>query len=86
MRRVFVFVLLVVFVFPLLAENASNVRVQQKGYRGDTVVITYDLSKMSDVRLLMSTDMATLDCYVLSTKRAVFVAEVRDICYICMMS
>lgn len=58
MRRVFVFVLLVVFVFPLLAENASNVRVQQKGYRGDTVVITYDLSKMSDVRLLMSTDMS----------------------------
>ena len=58
MRRVFVFVLLVVFVFPLLAENASNVRVQQKGYRGDTVLITYDLSKTSDVRLLMSTDMS----------------------------
>ena len=58
MRRVFVFVLLVVFVFPLLAENASNVRVQQKGYRGDTVLITYDLSKTSNVRLLMSTDMS----------------------------
>lgn len=58
MRRVFVFVLLVVFIFPLLAENASNVRVQQKGYRGDTVLITYDLSKTSNVRLLMSTDMS----------------------------
>ena len=79
-----------------------------------------NLSDCLDAVLLISTDMATLDCYVLSTKRAVFVDthikmsllsmkmavfvdgngkmstlsikrgvfvdEVRDICYICMMS
>ena len=86
MRKI-VFLFIAAFsALSLFAENvnhASNARAAQVEH---TMVITYDLSKTSNVRLLMSTDMATMDCYVLSTKRGVFVDEVRDICYTCMMS
>ena len=66
-------------------------------------MVNSNLSDCFDAVQLISTDMTTLDCYALSTKRgvfvdgdgkmslpsmkmAVFVDEVRDICYICMMS
>ena len=58
MRKVIFFIALVFSIVPLFAENASNVRVEQKGYRGDTVVITYDLSVKATIKLLMSTDMS----------------------------
>ena len=55
MRR---YIFLFSFIFAAIgvfAENVSNVRVRQEG---KTIVVTYDLSKTTNVRLLMATNMS----------------------------
>ena len=51
MRRYFLIILLFIFSLPIMAENATNIRVRQEG---KNIVITYDLEKKSVVRLLMA--------------------------------
>ena len=51
MRKYFILFLLLVFALVMRAENASNVRIRQEG---KSIIITYDLSKRSIVRVLMS--------------------------------
>ena len=50
--------LLLLLILPLiaLAENVSNVRVRQQG---ETIVITYDLAKMSDIAIYYSVNMSS---------------------------
>ena len=51
MRKYFILFLLFVFALVMRAENASNVRIRQEG---KSIIITYDLSKRSVVRVLMA--------------------------------
>jgi hypothetical protein len=51
MRKYIILFLLLVSVLGLRAENASNVRIRQEG---KSIIITYDLSKRSVVRVLMA--------------------------------
>lgn len=51
MRKFFIISLLLIFALPIMAENATNIRVRQEG---KAIVVTYDLSKNSVVRLLMA--------------------------------
>ena len=51
MRKYLILVLLLVFALVMRAENASNVRIRQEG---KSIIITYDLSRRSVVRVLMS--------------------------------
>lgn len=51
MRKYFIISLLLIFALPIMAENATNIRVRQEG---KSIVITYDLSQKSVVRLLMA--------------------------------
>ena len=51
MRKYLILFLLFVLSLPLLAENATNVRVRQEG---KTIVVTYDLKEKSVVTLLMA--------------------------------
>ena len=51
MRKFFIISLLLIFALPIMAENATNIRVRQEG---KSIVITYDLSQKSVVRLLMA--------------------------------
>ena len=51
MRKYIILLFLFVSATSLLAENATNVRVRQEG---KAIVVTYDLSKNSVVRLLMA--------------------------------
>lgn len=53
MRKYFLTFLLFIFASPIVAENVTNVRVQQEG---KTVVITYDLNHPADIRLLITHD------------------------------
>lgn len=53
MRKYIILFLLLVSVLGLRAENASNVRIRQEG---KSIIITYDLSRRSVVRVLMSTN------------------------------
>lgn len=53
MRKFFILFLLLVFALVMKAENASNVRIRQEG---KSIIITYDLSKRSVVRVLMSSN------------------------------
>ena len=53
MRKFFILFLLLVFALVMRAENASNVRIRQEG---KSIIITYDLSKRSVVRVLMSSN------------------------------
>ena len=53
MRKYFILFLLLVSVLLIKAENASNVRIRQEG---KSIIITYDLSKRSVVRVLMSSN------------------------------
>lgn len=53
MRKYFILFLLLVFALVMRAENASNVRIRQEG---KSIIITYDLSKRSVVRVLMSSN------------------------------
>lgn len=53
MRKYIILFLLLVSVLGLRAENASNVRIRQEG---KSIIITYDLSKRSVVRVLMSSN------------------------------
>lgn len=53
------YIILLLILFPAItsfAENASNIRVRQEG---KAIVITYDLSKKSVVRLLMASGTST---------------------------
>ena len=55
--RTFIFLLSLLFsVASIYAENATNVRVRQEG---QTIVVTYDLTESSPVKLLMSIDNST---------------------------
>ena len=51
MRKYIYLVLLLFCSLPILANNATNVRVRQEG---KSIIITYDLNKKSNVRILMS--------------------------------
>ena len=51
MRKYFILLLFFFSALSLWADNASNVRVRQEG---KSIIITYDLSKRSVVRLLMA--------------------------------
>jgi hypothetical protein len=51
MRRYILIFLLTILALPAVADNVTNVRVRQEG---KTIVVTYDLEYISDVRLLMS--------------------------------
>jgi hypothetical protein len=51
MRKYFLIVLLYIFSLPILAENATNVRVRQEG---KSIIITYDLKQKSLVKILMA--------------------------------
>ena len=51
MHKYFLIILLFIFSLPICAENVTNVRVRQEG---KAIVITYDLSKNSVVRLMMA--------------------------------
>ena len=53
MRKYFILFLLLVFALVMKAENASNVCIRQEG---KSIIITYDLSKRSVVRVLMSSN------------------------------
>ena len=53
MRKYIILFLLLVSVLGLRAENASNVRIRQEG---KSIIITYDLSRRSVVRVLMSSN------------------------------
>ena len=53
MRKYFILFLLLVSALCLRAENASNVRIRQEG---KSIIITYDLSRRSLVRVLMSSN------------------------------
>ena len=53
MRKYLILFLLLVSALGLRAENASNVRIRQEG---KSIIITYDLSKRSVVRVLMSSN------------------------------
>ena len=53
MRKYFILFLLLVSALVMRAENASNVRIRQEG---KSIIITYDLSKRSVVRVLMSSN------------------------------
>lgn len=54
MKHRLFYILLAILPLQIYAENASNVRVQQ---RGKNIVVTYDLSKTSNVQLLVATSM-----------------------------
>lgn len=56
MRKFFIISLLLIFALPIMAENATNIRVRQEG---KNIVITYDLSKKSNVRVGMATGNST---------------------------
>ena len=56
MRKFFIISLLLIFELPIMAENVTNVRVRQEG---KNIVITYDLSKKSNVRVGMATGNST---------------------------
>ena len=51
MHRYILIFLLTILALPAVADNVTNVRVRQEG---KTIVVTYDLEYISDVRLLMS--------------------------------
>ena len=51
MRKYFLIFLLFIFALPIIAENVTNVRVRQEG---KSIIVTYDLSQKSVVRLLMA--------------------------------
>lgn len=51
-QRFVIFILLLSFALSALAQNATNVRVRQEG---ETIVITYDLDKKANVRVLVAT-------------------------------
>ena len=51
-QRFVIFILLLFFALSVLAQNATNVRVRQEG---ETIVITYDLDKKVNVRVLVAT-------------------------------
>lgn len=51
MRKFFIISLLLIFALPIMAENATNVRVRQEG---KSIIVTYDLNQKSVVRLLMA--------------------------------
>lgn len=51
MRKFFIISLLLIFALPLLANNATNVHVRQEG---KSIIITYDLNKKSNIRILIS--------------------------------
>jgi hypothetical protein len=51
MRKFFIISLFLIFALPIMAENATNIRVR---HEGKAIVITYDLSKNSVVHLLMA--------------------------------
>lgn len=53
MHRYFLIFLLSIFTLPIVAENVTNVRVRQED---KSIIITYDLSKKSDVRVFYSTN------------------------------
>ena len=53
MRKYFILFLLLVSALVMRAENASNVRIRQEG---KSIIITYDLSRRSVVRVLMSSN------------------------------
>ena len=53
MKRILLYCILALIPFSLFAENASNVRVRQ---RNKDIVVTYDLSKTSNVQLYVATD------------------------------
>ncbi len=53
MKRLLIYFILALMPFSLFAENASNVRVRQ---RNKDIIVTYDLSKTSNVQLLVATD------------------------------
>jgi hypothetical protein len=53
MRKYIILSLLLVSALVMRAENASNVRIRQEG---KSIIITYDLSRRSVVRVLMSTN------------------------------
>ncbi len=53
MRKYIILFLLLVSALVMRAENASNVRIRQEG---KSIIITYDLSRRSVVRVLMSTN------------------------------
>lgn len=52
MKHCLFYMLLAILPLQIYAENASNVRVRQ---RGKNIVVTYDLSKTSNVQLLVAT-------------------------------
>lgn len=56
MRKYIILLFLFISATSLVAENASNIRVRQEG---KAIVITYDLSKKSVVRLLMASGTST---------------------------
>lgn len=57
MKRKILYLILALFAFSFVkAENASNVRVQQKG---KDIIITYDLEQTSDVTVYVSTGLST---------------------------
>lgn len=56
MRKYFLIFLLFIFALPIMAENATNIRVRQEG---KNIVITYDLKKKSVVRIGMATGNST---------------------------
>ena len=51
-QRFVIFILLLFFALSVLAQNATNVRVRQEG---ETIVITYDLDKKANIRVLVAT-------------------------------
>ncbi len=51
-QRVIIFLLLLSSTLSVLAQNATNVRVQQEG---ENIVITYDLNKQANVRIYVAT-------------------------------
>ena len=53
MRKYIILFLLLVSALVMRAENASNVRIRQEG---KSIIITYDLSRRSVVRVLMSSN------------------------------
>lgn len=56
MRKYIILLFLFISATSLVAENVSNIRVRQEG---KAIVITYDLSKKSVVRLLMASGTST---------------------------
>lgn len=55
MHKYIILLFLFISATSLVAENASNVRVRQEG---KAIIVTYDLSKTTNVRLLMATNMS----------------------------